>query len=59
MIGEVLRQEGAMVEVDRVEAKKILDQIQIIHVVQDVIVPTVYNKQDLDKVFSLENETIS
>ena len=59
MIGEVLRQEGAMVEVDRVEAKKILDQIQIIHVVQDVIVPTVYNKEDLDKVFSLENETIS
>jgi hypothetical protein len=31
----------------------------MIHVVQDVIVPTVYNKEDLEKVVSLENETIS
>jgi hypothetical protein len=31
----------------------------MIHVVQDVIVPTVYIKEDLEKVVSLENETIS
>jgi hypothetical protein len=33
VIGEVLRQEGAMVEVQRVEAKKVLEQVQMIHVV--------------------------
>jgi hypothetical protein len=59
VLGEVLRQEGAMVEVQRVEAKKVLEQVQMIHVVQDVIMPTVYNKEDLEKAVSLENETIS
>jgi len=59
VIGEVLRQEGAMVEVQQVEAKKVLEQVQMIHIVQDVIVPSVYNKEDLENVVSLENETIS
>ena len=58
VLEELLRQEGAYVEVQEVEPNKVNEKIHMIHVIQEVIVPTVYREEEIPKAVSLE-DTVS